>query len=71
MQYSPGKSFNKFIQSVVDVKKEEDENHQSGKVAETMSWVNPRMDVISCRNPDIQSQKHEWWKTFQAIKEPV
>ena len=36
LQYSPRKSFNNFVQSVVDARREGDENPLSGIVAETM-----------------------------------
>ena len=36
VQYSPRKCFNNFVQSMVDAKREEDENPLSGVVRETM-----------------------------------
>ena len=46
--YSPRKCFNNFVQSVVDARREEDENPLSGVVAETMKhWVILRMFIRS------------------------
>ena len=39
VQYSPRKCFNNFVQSVVDAKREGDENPLSGVVAETMKLL--------------------------------
>ena len=39
IQYSPRKSFKNFVQSVVDAKREGDENPLSGVVAETMKFL--------------------------------
>ena len=39
VQYSPRKCFNNFFQSVVDARREGDENPLSGVVAETMKFL--------------------------------
>ena len=39
VEYTPRKCFNKFVQSVVDARREEDENPHSGVVAETMKLL--------------------------------
>ena len=39
VMYLPGNCFNKFVQSVVDARREEDENPLSGIVAETMKLL--------------------------------
>ena len=39
VQYLPRKCFNKFVQSVVDARREGDENPLSGVVAETMKLL--------------------------------
>ena len=39
VQYSPRKNFNNFVQSVVDARRERDENSLSGVVAETMKLL--------------------------------
>ena len=39
VQYSPRKCFNNFVQSVVDARREGDENPLSGVVAETMKLL--------------------------------
>ena len=39
VQYSPGKCFNNFVQSVVDARREGDENPLSGVVTETMKLL--------------------------------
>ena len=39
VQYLPQKCFTKFVQSVVDARREEDENPFSGVVAETMKFL--------------------------------
>ena len=38
-KYSPGKCFNNFVQSVVDARREGDENPLSGVVTETMKLL--------------------------------
>ena len=57
VQYSPRKCFNNFVQSVVDARREGDENPLSGVVAETMKLLGiPPMDIRSWIDRDIQSQ---------------
>ena len=72
VQYSPRKCFNNFVQSVVDARREGDENPLSGVVAETMKLLGnstygyqimdrSRHTITNCLNYE---------KTNKAINEP-
>ena len=59
VQYTPLKCFNNFVQSVVDARREGDENTLLESVAETMKFLGNssyRYQIMD-RSRDIQSQK--------------
>ena len=73
VQYLPRKCFNEFVQSVVDARREGDENPLSGVVAETMKLLGissygyqimdrSRHTITKCLNDE---------KTHKAINEPL
>ena len=73
VQYSPRKCFNNFVQSVVDARREGDENPLSGVVAETMKLLGN-----SCYGYQIMDRSRHTItkylndeKTHKAINEPL
>ena len=73
VQYSPRKCFKKFIQSVVDARREEDENFLSGVVAETMRLLGNSFygyHIMDRSKHSIQKLLNDK-KTHKAINEPL
>ena len=73
LQYSPRKCFNNFVQSVVDARREGDENPLSGVVAETMKLLgNSSYEYqIMDRSRHTITKYLNDEKTHKAINEPL
>ena len=73
VQYSPRKCFNKFVQSVVDARREGDKNPLSGVVAETMKLLgNSSFGYqITDRSRHTITKYLNDEKTHKAINEPL
>ena len=73
VQYSPPKCFNNFLQSVVDARREGDENPLSGVVAETMKLLGNSSYgyQIFVRSRHTITKYLNDQKTLKAIKEPL
>ena len=73
VQYSPRKCFNNFVQSVVDARREGDENPLSGVVEETMKILGKPSygyQIIDRSRHTITEYLNDE-KTHKAIKEPL
>ena len=73
VQYSPRKCFNNFVQSVVDARRERDEIHLSGVVAETMKRLgNSSYEYqIMDRSNHTITKNLNYEKTHKATNEPL
>ena len=73
VQYSPRKCFNTFVQSVVDARREGDENPFSGVVAETMKLLRNSLygyQIMERSRHTITKYLNDK-KTLKAINEPL
>ena len=73
LQYSPRKCFNNFVQSVVDARREGDENPLSGVVAETMKLLGNssyEYQIMDRSRHTIKKYLNDE-KTHKAINEPL
>ena len=73
VQYSPRKNFNNFVQSVVDARREGDENPLSGVVAETMTLLGNSSYgyQIMDRSRHTITKYLNGEKTHKSIDEPL
>ena len=73
VRYLPRKCFNKFVESVVDARREGDENHLSGVAAETIKLLGNSSYgyQIMDRSRHMTNKYLNGEKTHKAINEPL